>query len=1571
MSKKRVKARVFSPQPTPKKEEEEIHDYPQVAPAKKVFAVLPDDPDEHQSENSGQGADSPASNAAATPNDSDPSADDGSGGKPEDPIKAKKKEVLRQQAAQAKPFSFLPEKIDDAELDTDSKDAGKSYKVEKGSDDKSSVPNHDMQKDVRSSLPAFMQLKVSTPIQMKREESDSEAGMEFLETMADMAIQALDKVKTPDKPDDSKGKENQAAAEEGQRKKKEEQEKMKKGEAKDLVQEKPDRSKDKENNKNKKIATAPQDPNANADPHPSGPAAEEKDNDAGASGSESASQAAEVPAATKFTAGPSELPDPVRTRLEAVLNMSFNNVQIKANSDLPGNAGAVAAVAGNTMHFAPGHFDPNSAKGQRLIYHEAAHLRQQIDNGVPSMDGMINGIPVNLSPDLERQADYIAKGALEADVEQGRQILDQVANTTNPVAQMMTLDGFGGGYGDYSSYYALLDVIEGQKGQMNASIDGHIKTLDGKYEGVKGQIREAMDAEKNVYKENIDTAITAIQTATESARTTLTTHIETRTTDVSTSGDTEKAAIEAMVEAKKEQITTSSDGHAEAILNHGTTEGARAISSTQGLSQQMTSSVDSAYASYADREGADQLASEARSEASNISSQMVDSASQLNESLINDGTQMGEDIRSEATDIHGKFDEPRENANTEIDRKVEDTNEQINNSVEDFLNQLEQESQEVIQEFERQKGKLDKDYDALGRGAILGARTALRKAGKDIRRKTKDAGKQMDEIARAVAPIGWSSGDMTEAQADVAAAGAEYISELAGVMGGAANQFDHFAITVRQEATTFTRQIQSVLDEAVSAFETEIDAKVEEYKGNIDTTADEAITEIEGVKGNMEPKYDEAVTAADEAWGEGVEERSTDMTEKVDEAIEVQESAVSDFSSEVSSAFAKLPKHSPGLLESVGNFVMGGLEMLGGIVAGLFLGAVQMISDLAMLIVTPIMWVAAAIVIGIIAGLAAIVAGILGVTFGTAMLIIGIVIGVAMGVVLIVQAIMMDGSPYERGEKIGRGLFEIISSFVGTGIVARVGKWSARASRISGIIRQLGGLRKAIPILAYVDDVDGLLALANKVGDLGELSRIIDQVGDPAKVTQLINVLQNSDEAAGILAKMRGVGDLSLILNNLDNLPALGRAIDQLGLVKAQHLLDGRATLAQLDALISTGKIGPDTQVLNLLNNVGGDVDVLTKLLNQVDDAGQLNELMRLPGVRDASQLNNLLGQVPPNQLRSLLQHPMVQNGDQLDELIQIVGPQQLENLLNNPALENSDQLDNLVRNVDPQQWDNYLANGDQIDNTLPVVDDTVNNLDQTDNVVSNLDQTDNAASNLDQTDNTASNLDQTDNTANNLDQTDNTASNLDQTDNAASNLDQTDNATSNLDQTDNTASNLNQTDNTVPPRTTGGAPTEQVPAEQLDNLRNSLNVEESGGVTRFLDDSGREVAYIDESGSLVYKYDGYGGDVTMDPDATTVALGRYTDPIDEGMGTSSIFKGSDEGAMWNGNDPTGGYTGRNNSIDMLNVDQSKLDAETVDLARSLGYDVNSLDDINGLPKEDQGRIWGQFTDQFWDTYNQ
>lgn len=77
-----------------------------------------------------------------------------------------------------------------------------------------------------------------------------------------------------------------------------------------------------------------------------------------------------------LSCGGQQLPEPLLAKMETAFGADFSRVRVHIGPQAA-RIGAIAFTTGNDLYFAPGHYQPDTIRGQQLIGHELAHVIQQ------------------------------------------------------------------------------------------------------------------------------------------------------------------------------------------------------------------------------------------------------------------------------------------------------------------------------------------------------------------------------------------------------------------------------------------------------------------------------------------------------------------------------------------------------------------------------------------------------------------------------------------------------------------------------------------------------------------------------------------------------------------------------------------------------------------------------------------------------------------------------------------------------------------------------------------------------------------------------------------------------------------------------------------------------------------------------------------------------------------------------------------------------------------------------------------------------------------------------------------
>ena len=108
--------------------------------------------------------------------------------------------------------------------------------------------------------------------------------------------------------------------------------------------------------------------------------------------------------------GGQPLPSEVRTKMETAFGADFSDVRVHVGHEAS-RIGAIAYTWGSNIHFAPGHYNPHTLQGQKVLGHELWHVVQQKSGRVQNPFG--SGVAVVQDHSLEAEADRMGlKAAL-------------------------------------------------------------------------------------------------------------------------------------------------------------------------------------------------------------------------------------------------------------------------------------------------------------------------------------------------------------------------------------------------------------------------------------------------------------------------------------------------------------------------------------------------------------------------------------------------------------------------------------------------------------------------------------------------------------------------------------------------------------------------------------------------------------------------------------------------------------------------------------------------------------------------------------------------------------------------------------------------------------------------------------------------------------------------------------------------------------------------------------------------------------------------------------------------------
>ena len=99
----------------------------------------------------------------------------------------------------------------------------------------------------------------------------------------------------------------------------------------------------------------------------------------------------------------------LRVQMERSFHTDLSGIRLHEDPSAT-DLDSLAYTRGADITVAPGHYQPHSGSGKRLLAHEIVHVIQQRADRVPSPTAT-QGLPVNEDHDLEREADRLGRRA--------------------------------------------------------------------------------------------------------------------------------------------------------------------------------------------------------------------------------------------------------------------------------------------------------------------------------------------------------------------------------------------------------------------------------------------------------------------------------------------------------------------------------------------------------------------------------------------------------------------------------------------------------------------------------------------------------------------------------------------------------------------------------------------------------------------------------------------------------------------------------------------------------------------------------------------------------------------------------------------------------------------------------------------------------------------------------------------------------------------------------------------------------------------------------------------------------
>nr|WP_042187028.1 hypothetical protein [Kibdelosporangium sp. MJ126-NF4]CEL17756.1 Large Ala/Glu-rich protein \ len=773
------------------------------------------------------------------------------------------------------------------------------------------------------------------------------------------------------------------------------------------------------------------------------------------------------------------------------------------------------------------------------------------------------------------------------------------------------------------------------------------------------QIRTTADTLKQRYRSTADTKASAVEQAhadalgvvhqhASTAQATIGGNLEAELARVDTAADAELQRLDRVIEDKRGTVTRHAEEKVATAEQRGTEQAERASTGTAERARRAEEIATTKVERYRDHEQADEIRDTVSSAQRDVIAEVNRTGTAVANSVRTKSTELGGHFRDEAAKTARDFDQPRTDARTQIlenrDRTKDTLREiagaataRINAEAAQLGTSLQEESVRRATEIRGQAAVFDASIDESV------ATTVTQLAG------------PAEALAGDLAAFAQDNQDVAcyqpfvdEARDELLAAATEretQIDDLATQFLGSLDQ------TTGDAETTLTDYGQALVESAQQAgtgFGGPVNEIMESTAQQMHDTTDEGARSMGVVTDGMGRELDRAIGDLDSQWDDKLSEHTAELRGEVDTALADEDRVVERFERDIEVSVDRIVEES-GFFDSVWNFCVGLAE-------GIWHGAVALFKGVWDAIKTPLFWIAVAVVVVVLviavvvlvikgAAVLAAIAAVLAFA-GKVLLVIGVIVGAIAAIYYVYLAFTRPDLTWrQRGELVGRAIFEAAMAFTGTGILARL-KVFAQVSRFRALVARVGNLalaiklvnmvpdlekiarlldlaeaanvvrvldkvadaELAIALLSRVRDVEELIVLVDRIGDASKLARLpelIDLVGDTRKVGRLLERVPNPDDLTRMIGE---VGGPDALLRLTDDLPAT----DLTGLITTHGAdavrwaateltgLEAQALLARMTPDVVTGMRGVTprtaTRLLDAFDN-----SLLARVVAEID----------------------------------------------------------------------------------------------------------------------------------------------------------------------------------------------------------------------------------------------------------------------------------------------------------------------------------------------------------------------------------
>jgi hypothetical protein len=760
--------------------------------------------------------------------------------------------------------------------------------------------------------------------------------------------------------------------------------------------------------------------------------------------------------------------------------------------------------------------------------------------------------------------------------------------------------------------FAFAAAVAAQRADILASdIDRQARITAATTTG-KGAVRAKIDAAVIAVESAHENVITDIQARSQADQGAVLTALTAALARVDVSADAELAKVAAAVQDTRKLLQTNATSKSGESIRIGEEQGTRVAASSADFGRQAQAIGEQKVSQHRGGDKGPEVSRGIRTQASQMVAALTSAGQKAAAEVRNKAADLAGKFRSEGNEAAEKLTDPGRDARTKITETRDESKEGLREIAQSAMAKIAETARTVTADVRNGKTAsvmaLREAAPAMDNALDLQSDEAKAKV-------TAETAAIVNDLDAAVAKVNgglWYPPFLTQAQTEITAGLAGQKAELDGFVDRVVGSLGQTAAAAEWELGT---QLAALVD-GVQKMGTDFAAGSDRIVGDAVTGLQDATglasTGMESVAPALAEKLQSAANDIDRRWADQLARHRTDITGQVDRTLVGEAHAVAGFGSALDRATAQITSTS-GFFANLLDFVIGTFE-------GIMLGARDLLKSLWEAIKTPLFWIVVAVIIIaviIVAFAAGVTIGAVLAVVGKVLLVIGVVVGViAAGYYIYLMITKPDLTWRERGQLLGKAIFELVLAFAGTGILKRLGVFT-QVTRLIRFVEVVGGISKALRLIHLLPDLDKLIILIDRVGEAEKLILLLRKVRDGEVLLKLLDKVQDIDQLLKLLDKVENGTTLLRLLS----LPKITEVAVLEKLLAHAKLSD----LSALEKLLKDAKIADVEELLALVDNAKvTDAAHLNRLLERFQSGSQLKRLLALPEFATGTVLEHL-----------------------------------------------------------------------------------------------------------------------------------------------------------------------------------------------------------------------------------------------------------------------------------------------------------------------------------------------------------